>query len=114
MLDAEQNYETHDAEMLAIVKSLKHWRHHLEGARFPVIVLTDHQSLQTFMTTKSLTRRQAHWAEQLSAFDLSIRHRKGKLNSADGPSLCPDYMKEAGKTPPHNAIREILLRGLMR
>ncbi len=30
MIDAERNYEIHDAELLAIVESFRHWRHYLE------------------------------------------------------------------------------------
>jgi len=30
----ERNYEIHDKEMLAIICTLKEWRHFLEGARY--------------------------------------------------------------------------------
>ena len=30
MIDAERNYEIHDAELFAIVESFCHWRHYLE------------------------------------------------------------------------------------
>ncbi len=30
MIDAKRNYEIHDAELLAIVESFRHWRHYLE------------------------------------------------------------------------------------
>ena len=33
MQSAEGNYETHDAELLAIVEGFKTWRHYLEGAQ---------------------------------------------------------------------------------
>ena len=32
MIPAECNYDTHDKELLAIVKTFKHWRHYLEGS----------------------------------------------------------------------------------
>ena len=32
MTPAERNYDTHDQELLAIVKSFKQWRHYLEGS----------------------------------------------------------------------------------
>jgi hypothetical protein len=88
---AEQNYEVHDAELLAIVESFKEWRHYLEGAAHTVEVLCDHSNLKYFMTTKSLSRRQARWAERLAAFDFDIKYRKGGTNPADGPSRRPDY-----------------------
>jgi hypothetical protein len=61
MSPAERNYTVGAQEMLAIVMSCRHWQHYLEGARYPVEVLTDHHNLQRFMTTKSLTGRQARW-----------------------------------------------------
>jgi len=30
-------------EILAIITALDVWRHHLEGAKFPVQVITDHK-----------------------------------------------------------------------
>ena len=55
---AERNYETHDAELLAIVKGFKTWRHYLKGATHIILVLTDHNNLKKFMKTTRLSRRQ--------------------------------------------------------
>ena len=90
---AERNYETHDAELLAIVESFKHWRHYLEGAKHPIKVLTDHANLR-YIGTKALTRRQARWSLTLSAYDFELEYRPGTSNPADGPSRRPDYAKE--------------------
>ena len=38
-----------------------------------------------------LSRRQARWAEILSAYDFTIEHLEGTKNPADGPSRRPDY-----------------------
>ncbi|KAH9274082.1 hypothetical protein BASA83_003726 [Batrachochytrium salamandrivorans] len=80
MNSAERNYEIYDKELLAIVDSFKHWRHFLQGGLHPVTVLCDHKSLEYFMSTKKLTRRQARWSLELSEYDFSITHRPGKLN----------------------------------
>ena len=56
---AEINYDTADKELLAIVDSFKRWRRFLEGANHQVQVITDHQNLELFQTTKVLNRRQA-------------------------------------------------------
>ena len=49
----ECNYEIYDKELLAIIKSLEEWRPELEGLdHFDVI--TGHQNLKYFMTTKLL------------------------------------------------------------
>ncbi|KAH9273409.1 hypothetical protein BASA83_004417 [Batrachochytrium salamandrivorans] len=66
MNSAERNYEIYDKELLAIVDSFKHWRHFLQGGLHPVTVLCDHKSLEYFMSTKKLTRRQARWSLELS------------------------------------------------
>jgi len=88
----EENYGTPDQELMAIVKSFAHWRHYLEGARYPIEVLTDHNNLKYFMKTTALSRRQARYAQVLAAFDFEITHRPGKSNPADAPSRRPDYM----------------------
>lgn len=109
----EVRYETHDSEMLAIVEAFKHWRHYLEGSAHPVTVWTDHNNLTYFMTTKELNRRQARWAEKLSAFDFNIEHRPGTTNPADAPSRRPDY--DTGDEPGITllpTLREKLRRGL--
>lgn len=89
----EKNYSTSDAELLAIVEAFREWRPYLEGIQHTVEVITDHENLKYFMTTKALNRRQAHWAEDLAAFDFNITWRKGSLNPADAPSRRPDYEK---------------------
>ncbi|KAL1952652.1 hypothetical protein VTO42DRAFT_4569 [Malbranchea cinnamomea] len=90
---AECNYGTPDQEMLAIVKAFTHWRHYLEGSRYPVEVLTDHANLRNFMklSTKIAQRRHVLWIEFLKGFDFEILYRTGKSNPADRPSRRPDY-----------------------
>ena len=60
---AECSYKVPDREMLAVVESMRHWRHYFEGSRHPVQVFSDHKNLEPFMSTKVLNRRQARWAE---------------------------------------------------
>ena len=91
MTPAERNYGTGDAEMLAIVTAFKCWRHYLEGASQAITVISDHDNLRSFMTTKELSRRHARWWERLSAFNFTITYRAGRLNPADPPSRRPDY-----------------------
>ena len=54
---AEQNYDIHDKELLAIVISLEQWRVYAERAS-ELIIFTDHKNLLHFTTTKQLNRRQ--------------------------------------------------------
>jgi hypothetical protein len=114
LIQAEYNYDTHDQELLAIVRSLQHWRRYLDGIFFEV--LTDHQNLKWFMDTKVLSHRQVRAYLVLSQFNFVITHRPGATNPADGPSRRPDYMKEAQKLPQkHNeAFVEPLQKMLQR
>jgi transposase InsO family protein len=80
MAPAECNYEIHDKEMLAIIRSLSQWRAELQGIGSKVKIYTDHKALEYFMTTKQLTSRQARWAEILSQFFFTIMYRPGKQN----------------------------------
>ncbi len=58
---AEQNYDVYDREFLAIICSLKNWRHLLVGSPHPVIVLTDHNNLQYWRHPQRINRRIAHY-----------------------------------------------------
>jgi hypothetical protein len=80
MTPAECNYEIYDKELLAIIRCFEEWRPDLEGTDLPIQVLTDHKSLEYFMTTKRLTRRQARWAEFLADYNFQITYRPGKDN----------------------------------
>ena len=64
--EAEINYDTADKELLAIVDCFKRWRRYLEGAKHQVQVISDHQNLELFQSTKVLNRRQARWAQELA------------------------------------------------
>ena len=66
----EENYVTHDLELLAIVYSLKVWRHYLVGRKFEV--RTDHCGLQHIFTQGDLNARQRRWSELLSEYDLRL------------------------------------------
>jgi len=80
-MDTEQNYNTHDKELLAIFECFKIWRHYLKGSQHRIDIVTDHKNLEYFLTMKMLTQRQAHWSEYLSAFHLSIRFHPDKLGA---------------------------------
>lgn len=81
MSPAEGNYAIYDKELLAIIRAFELWRPELIGVHEPVKVMSDHQSLRYFMSTKQLTSRQARWAEFLSQFRFIITYRAGKQNT---------------------------------
>lgn len=88
----ERNYEIYDKEMLAIIRALKEWRHHLEGHPLPFDIWSDHQNLTYFRKAQDLTRRQARWSLFLTRFHFKLEHKPGKtMKRADPMSRRPDH-----------------------
>ena len=105
MTPAEENYDIHDKELLAIVSALKHWRVYCEGAP-SLTIYTDHKNLLHFTTTKDLNIRQTRWSELLGQYKFEIRYTPGKDNGrADALSRRSDYMEN--KQPmSHSILKE--------
>ena len=74
----EQNYPTHDLELLAVVFALKIWRHYLYGEKFRVYI--DHKSLKYLLTQKELNLRQRRWLELFKDYNCIIDYHPGKAN----------------------------------
>ena len=90
---AEQNYDIHDKELLAIVISLEQWRVYAERAS-ELIIFTDHKNLLHFITTKQLNRRQVRWSELLEQYKFTILYTSGRENGrADALSRRSDHME---------------------
>ncbi|KAI0996873.1 hypothetical protein K3495_g11312 [Podosphaera aphanis] len=77
---AECNYDIHDKELLAIIRCLNEWRSELLGVKEPFLILTDHNNLKYFMSTKRLSERQVRWSQILSQFNFKLKFRAGKLS----------------------------------
>ncbi|XP_070011272.1 uncharacterized protein [Nicotiana sylvestris] len=74
----EQNYPTHDLEMVVVVFALKLWRHYLYGETCEIY--TDHKSLKYIFLQRDLNLRQRRWMELLKDYDFSILYHPGKAN----------------------------------
>jgi len=88
---AEHNYKIHDKELLAIIHTLKHFRHYLQGSAHQTMIFSDHTNLKYFTTKQTLTCCQAWWSLFLGTFDYVIIPKPGKINKADALSRHPDY-----------------------
>ena len=77
---AECNYEIYDKELLAIINGLETWKADLESTEIPIKIFTDHKSLEYFMETKKLSRRQARWANTLTEYNFKIMYTSAKKN----------------------------------
>ena len=87
----ECKYPVHERELLAIVISLRVWRHLLYIYDFQVLCTTDHRPLQHFLTPANLSPRQVRWQQFLSEYNLSVEYVRGNENTfADGLSCMPD------------------------
>ena len=53
---AECNYETHDQELLAIVKTFNYQYYYLEGSKYPITILTNYNNLKYFITIKLIIK----------------------------------------------------------
>jgi hypothetical protein len=93
MQPAEQNYDIHDKELLAIIRALESFRHYLEGHPQPFEVWTDHNNLAYFRTKQRLSRCQARWSLFLSQYNFTIIHKPVTFNKADALSRRPDHKK---------------------
>jgi Integrase zinc binding domain/RNase H-like domain found in reverse transcriptase len=88
----------HEKELLAIIRALTKWQTDLLGS--PIIIYTDHCTLENFDSQKDLSRRQAHWQEFLSHYDHRIVYIKGEDNTvADALSRLPDTIDNLPPTP---------------
>ncbi len=105
---AEQNYTTHDKELLAIVVALTHWRQYLARAAHQIQVYSDYKNLVYFQTMRTLTPRHACWALLLVDYDFVIVYIPGQLNPvADALSRREDYFPL--KENKANCLSNILL-----
>jgi hypothetical protein len=84
----EENYVTHNLELLAILYALRVWRHYLIRWNFKLKM--DQFGLQHIFTQSDLNARQRHWSELLSKYNFEITYIKGTVNRvADALSRRP-------------------------
>jgi hypothetical protein len=96
----ERNYDIYERELLAIMKSLAHWRPYLGWTKEPFLIQTDHTNLQYWKSPQNLNRRTARWHADLQEYDFTLQHIPGKSNTLpDVPSQLPakDDRKEDNK-----------------
>ena len=137
MSPQECNYEIYDKELLAIVRAFEEWRPELTTTdpKEVVQVLSDHRSLEYFITTKELNRRQTRWSEFLSQFQFKITYRPGtqgtkpnaltrmqdaKPDSEDDPRkrhqrqvLLKQHNLDEGVLPPQTSLNAVRLAKLL-
>ena len=78
--DSQQKWSPYDRELHAVHKSVRHFKHMVEGRA--CTIYTDHQSLIPSMAKKTdaQTARQANQLSELSEYTTDIRYLEGKSN----------------------------------
>jgi len=90
--ETERNYDIYDKELLAVVKSLRHWRTYLAGAPHQIVIHTDHSNLLYWKEPRKISRRIAREFQELQEYNFVLKHVAGNKNArADALSRRPDY-----------------------
>jgi hypothetical protein len=91
---AELNYDTHDKELLAIIRAFEHWRIFLEGTKETVTVFTDHKNTEYWKTARTFNHHHARWYLTLVPLNFVITYRPGKqAKKPDALSRRADHMQ---------------------
>ena len=88
---AEHNYDIYDCELLAVIHTLDHWCHYLQGTSHPVTLLTDHKNLTYFHQPQKLSQHQARCLMFLQDFNLQFVHVP---SSAMGPTNALSHLAD--------------------
>ena len=95
-LSPEQiNYCTTRKELLALIRFTRQYRHYLLGRQF--LVRTDHNSLRWLLNFRNPEGQLARCMEELSQFDMVVKHRLGRTHS-NADSLSRIRYKEPENT----------------
>ena len=85
-------WSVHAQELFGVVQAVKQWRHYLLGAAEPVVIETDHRSLEYIQTQPHISPMHVRWIEHLQQFNFVMRYREGRTNTvADALSRRADH-----------------------
>ena len=115
----QQEWPPYDRELNAAHKSIRHFKHMVEGR--PFTLYTDHQSLVPSMAkkTEAQTARQANQLSEISEYTTDIRYLEGKSNvvadalsrpngeGSDAPPKVSNITKSKKPPPEHLFLAEI-------
>ena len=91
--EAETRYHTTEREALAVVRCMAEVKCFVMGHKFPTMIYTDHQALESIMSVGTDAHgRIARWMDRLTEYDYVVHHRPSKaaiMGLADGMSRMP-------------------------
>ena len=82
LIPTEMNYDIYKRELLAIMKTLAHWRQYLIWTPEPFTILTDHANLLYWKSPRKLNQQTVRWHSELQDYDFKIVHVPGSTHAA--------------------------------
>jgi hypothetical protein len=104
----EINYPTHDLELVAVVHTLKIWRHYLMGNCCNIFI--GHKSLKYIFTQSELNMRQRRWLESIKDYDLEVHYHPGKANVVADALSCKVHCNHLALEPVSDPLCEEMTR----
>jgi hypothetical protein len=101
---AKCNYEIYDKKLLAIIKCLEEWQPELQGTSELFEIVTDHNNLEYFTTTKALSQCQVRWSKFLSSFNFRIVYKPG-MKAVRSDALSRKWEDQPRSTNPNDNDR---------
>ncbi|KAM0730356.1 Retrovirus-related Pol polyprotein from transposon 412 [Formica fusca] len=101
---AEQNYNTTEKELLAIVWAVKHFRPYVYGTKFKIV--TDHKPLIWLFNVNDPGSRLIRWRLKLEEYDYEIIHKAGRAN-ANADALSRNVKRDAHETEEEREVLAI-------
>ena len=80
LIPTERNYDIYKRELLAIMKTLAHWRQYLIWTPEPFTILTDHANLLYWKSPQKLNQQMVQWHSELQDYDFKIIHVPGSTH----------------------------------
>ena len=106
----QRRYCTTRKELLAVIRFTRQFRHYLLGRQFTI--RTDHSSLTWLLGFKEPQGQLARWMEELSQYDMVIKHRPGKYHGdADSLSRIPDTESECSNWNSEVKLKDLPCNG---
>jgi hypothetical protein len=83
----QSRYSATERECLGIVWAVNHFKRYIHGVRFKIV--TDARALKWLFSVRDTNDKLLRWSILLQEQNMSITHRPGVINVADGPSRLP-------------------------
>jgi hypothetical protein len=107
LTNTQSRYFSQERELLAVILSLQHWRHWVEGG--DITVISDHQTLKDLNTKAKQLARIVKFLDAMEHFGARVLYRPGKANVlADYLSKPPEAAYAAGENGKGQTFEKVI------